>query len=80
MKQERGDSLVAPLAEAHPPLNSARVPTQLSNPRTPKGAALRCPECQRYSHPEATTCAREIAALAEACRPGTPIRTVPKED
>jgi hypothetical protein len=40
--------------------------TQLSNPRTPKGAPLRCPECQRYDHPADTRCPLELAARKAA--------------
>ncbi len=40
--------------------------TQLSNPRTAKGAPLRCPECQRYAHAPNTTCKRELRARVDA--------------
>lgn len=40
--------------------------SQLSNPRTGKGAPLRCPECGRYDHPSDTKCERELTARKAA--------------
>jgi hypothetical protein len=42
------------------------LPGQLSNPRLPSGAAMRCPECQRFQHPDDTTCSLERAVIARA--------------